>query len=177
MKQIALATADDPFYEKDPNKRKYFPEAIMYNEEGAIVNTLSMDSKSTIGAWVPECRDKKLKINDDRKIVMRFSALKDMSMVLLLVWAKQMASEEGEYDRSLFRLLNEDTNQTLDQSSMADALSNRPANLKIELEEEGEGEEEEPEQDEEEEGEGEEKPEKLIIVGRLYKQDDGEWAY
>jgi hypothetical protein len=41
-----------------------------------------------IGNYIDECRDIKLKLNDDRKIVIRTSALQDVQMILLFVRSK-----------------------------------------------------------------------------------------
>ena len=78
----------------------------------------------------------------------------------------------------MFRLLNEETNQTIDDSSISDSHKNKVKGMTIDLEEgEGQEEEEEPQDEEDEEGEEEEeKPEKVILVGRLFKEE-GEWIY
>jgi hypothetical protein len=34
VRTFALATSDDPFYEKSLDLQKYFPEAVFYNENG-----------------------------------------------------------------------------------------------------------------------------------------------
>jgi len=92
--------------------RKYFPEAAFYDENGGKVSLVDSSTEgNSHGSFVEDCRDSKLKINDDRKIVIRFSALKDIQMVLLFVRANTVRSEdEKEFDRSQFRFLNEDTN-------------------------------------------------------------------
>lgn len=123
VKQIALSTADDPFYEKPASKQKFFPEAVVFNHDGQIVETInSSTSESQHGNYVSHCRDVKMKINDDRKIVLRFSALRNVQMVLLFVRAKATPKpgedEEDEYRRATVRLINEETNQTLDCSNL-----------------------------------------------------------
>jgi len=97
------------------NLKKYFPEAVFYNEEGAVLGKLDQFNRDFIGTYEGDCRDVKLKINDDRKIVIRSSALQNVQMILLFVRGRFTDHQsEEEYNRSLYRLLNEETNQTLD---------------------------------------------------------------
>lgn len=98
-------------------------------------------------------------------------------MILLYVWSnKTLTQDEHEYDRAVYRLLNEETNQTLDESNIKRAFDTEIPDIPIE---EGEGEGDEPpqqQQQEEEEEEGEEKPEKVLLCGRMYKSG-GNWIY
>lgn len=38
--RIALTTADDPFFKLPPSHKKYFPELIVYNKNGEIIETI-----------------------------------------------------------------------------------------------------------------------------------------
>ena len=102
-------------------------------------------------------------------------------MVALFVKATPLKAGKEEYDRSLYRILNEETNQTLDQSLMKEAYKVKPQDIP---DEEGEGEEEEKEEepdeeedDEEGEGDDEPKPEKLLLVGRIFRDEESNWMY
>jgi hypothetical protein len=57
-------------------------------------------------------------MNDDKKIKIQLSKIKrDDVMILFLVKTLDLSAsppKEGEFDRSMFRLLNEETNQTID---------------------------------------------------------------
>ncbi len=136
IKSLGLACADDPYYETSGSK--WHPEAVFYNEEGEATGKLDHMS-GEIGTYVKNCRDQKLKVNDDRKIVIRTSQLKGVHMVCLFI--RGLSHED--HDRALYRLLNEETNQTLDESLMREALKVRPQKVRLD---EGEGEEEEDEE-------------------------------
>lgn len=61
-------------------------------------------------------------------------------MILLFVWGRFTNSHsEDEYNRALYRILNEETNQTLDQSLIKKAFENEVKDIRIE---DSEGEEE-----------------------------------
>lgn len=47
IERIALATADDPFFKLPPSHQKYFPQMIVYNSKGEIIETLD---ESKLGA-------------------------------------------------------------------------------------------------------------------------------
>jgi len=148
IKEISLATADDPFFDK-PNK-KHFPELVVLNNEGeaiAKIDETTDPNSDSVGRFIPSCRDNKLKINDDRKITIRLSQLdQSAQMVLLFVRIKAVA---GEYERALYRLLNEDTNQTLDTNEVAKSLKVKPKKVKY-AQADGEGDDDDDEEDEEE---------------------------
>lgn len=55
-------------------------------------------------------------------------------MVLFFVKAKQM---QDDYERALVRLLNEETNQTIDESNILEAYKNLPAEIPADEEVEG----------------------------------------
>lgn len=149
---------------------------MFYSEDGSVVGKLNKENKEFIGNYIAECWDIKLKINDDRKLVIRSSALQNIQMIALFIrgWFTD-GQAENEYDRALYRLLNEETNQTLDQSLIRKAMDNEVGDVRIE---DTDGEDEPVAQEEEaDEGEGDErKPEKVLLCGRIYKSN-GNWYY
>ena len=40
VRTFALATTDDPYYEKAKALQKYFPEAVFYGEDGKVIGKL-----------------------------------------------------------------------------------------------------------------------------------------
>lgn len=87
---------------------------------------------------------------------------------------KTDTTNENEYDWAVYWLLNEETNQTLDESNIKRAFENEIPDVWIE---DADGDEEPPQQVlEEEEEEGVERPEKLLLCGRMYKSG-GNWIY
>ena len=68
-------------------------------------------------------RDPVLKINDDRKVKIQMGAIKDVGTMILLTVrefdvSKKQPYKEGDLDRAWFRLSNDETNQTIDYSSI-----------------------------------------------------------
>jgi hypothetical protein len=64
-----------------------------------------------------------LKVNDDRKVRVNLSELmkgsKPGKMILLTVRAESVRPPKaGEFDRAWYRLINEDTNQTIDYKNI-----------------------------------------------------------
>ena len=180
--RIALATADDPFFKLPPNHKRFFPELIVYNKEGEIIETID-DSKvdvetRTKGSFDPECRDSKLKLNDDRRASLSLLTQKDVQMVVLVIKSKDLYQQTDikptEFDRAQFRLVDDDTNQTLDTALIKDMKITLPTP-------EGEGDEEnqepEPEaDDEDEEAKKGPQPQNTIVVGRIFL-DNERWIY
>ena len=68
LSRLAFATADDPFF-KQPVGR-FYPEAIVYDKNGNLLARVGPESRSDNVAltYSEDFRDKKLKLNDDRKI-------------------------------------------------------------------------------------------------------------
>ena len=69
LNRLAFSTADDPFF-KQPIGR-FYPEAIVFNKEGKMVTRVGPDNRSDEAKalnYIEDFRDKKLKLNDDRKI-------------------------------------------------------------------------------------------------------------
>ena len=114
--KIAFATADNPFYK--PERNKYFPEVVIVDGEGNIkarMNPQNPEENTDFGlSFHDDFRDQKLKMNDDKKIKLNLSKIwGDDVMVLFLVKTYDLSANppaEGEFGRSMFRLLNEDTN-------------------------------------------------------------------
>lgn len=96
-------------------------------------------------------------------------------MIMLYVRSvKTDTTNENEYDWAVYWLLNEETNQTLDESNIKRAFENEIPDVRIE---DADGDEEPPQQVlEEEEEEGVERPEKLLLCGWMYKSG-GNWIY
>jgi len=179
--RVALSTSDDPFFNLPPSHKKYFPELVIYNKHGEIIEIID-ESKAgvetiTNSEFEPNCRDTKLKINDDRKAKISLMLQKDVQMVLLVIRTKDLSQEKDinprEFDRAQFRLLDDETNQTIDQSRIKDVKITLPTI-------EGEGDEEpqppEPEQEEDEENPQPNKPQNIIIMGRI-ALNDHKWIY
>jgi hypothetical protein len=120
-KHMAFATADNPFYK--PERCKYFPEVIVMSTQGEVLAKLSANEKEGECAnfglkYMDDFRDQRLKLNDDKKIKFDISKItRDDVMVLFFVKTFDLSAsppKEGEFDRAMFRLSNEDTNQTID---------------------------------------------------------------
>jgi hypothetical protein len=70
-------------------------------------------------------RETALKVNDDRKVRFNLSELmkghKPGKMILLTVRSETVRpTKAGEFDRSWYRLINDDTNQTIDYKNIKD---------------------------------------------------------
>ena len=96
FRQLSLACSDDPFFEKSTNEHKFSPSVVFVNDAGERVGECSETEKYAAAEFIGNCRDNKLKMNDDRKVVLRISALNDIQMVLLFVRAKRGA-KDGDY--------------------------------------------------------------------------------
>ncbi len=180
VSSIALATADDPFFKLAPGHKKYFPEMIVYGKDGKILETLdyNIENKETAtkGFYTPDCRDSKLKLNDDRRITLGLSKQEDVQMVAFVVRSLDLSANKEvkakEFERAHFRLLDASTNQTLDTSLVKDMKITIPTP-------EGEGDEEEaqpdPEGEEDDENKGPE-PQNVIFLGRAFLENK-RWIY
>jgi hypothetical protein len=58
-------------------------------------------------------RDNKLKINDDRKVVINLNKFED-KVAMALLFIDHNETNQADYERATFRVLAEDTNQTID---------------------------------------------------------------
>lgn len=178
--RISLATSDDPFFKLPPSHKKFFPEMVIYNKEGEILEKLD-ETKSdaetvTKGTFEADVRDAKLKLNDDRKCTVSLATQKDVQMVVFAVKSKDLSSQgdikPNEFDRAQFRLIDDETNQTLDTAKIRDVQVTLPTP-------EGEGDEEaqpEPEPEDDEEAKAGPQPQNVIVVGRAYLEGD-KWIY
>lgn len=178
--RISLATADDPFFKLQPSHKKYFPQMFVYDKDGEILETIDESKLGmetiTKGTYNPDCRDSKLKYNDDRRVTLSLLTQKDVQMVVFAIRSKDLSQltdvKENEFDRAHFRLLDEGTNQTLDTSLIKDMKITVPTP-------EGEGDEEDdqpdPEGEEDDENSGP-KPQNVIILGRAHLSGE-RWIY
>jgi len=117
--------------------------------------------------YLDDFRDQKLKMNDDKKVKLDLGKIKSNDvMIMFFVKTFDLSAQpprEGEFDRAMFRVLNEETNQTIDYRQVK----------KIEL---PEGFEEDVAVEVEE---GEEAPPRkaaTYFAGRLFKEGE-EWLY
>jgi len=182
--RIALAASDDPFFKLPPTHKKYFPELVIYNSKGKIIEVID-ESKAgcetiTKGSFDKECRDTSLKVNDDRKASISLMLQKDVQMVLLVIRTKDLFDvkdvKSSQFDRAQFRLLDDETNQTLDEARIKDM---KLTVVSPQVNEDGEEEppappEPEPEEDEEENKAR--KPQNIIVMGRV-ALNEGKWIY
>lgn len=93
------------------------------SQEGEIVAKMNAETKEGdfegLGLqFLNDFRDQKLKMNDDKKVRIDLSKIKrDDLMIFMFVRTFDLSAsppKEGEFDRAMFRLLNEETNQTID---------------------------------------------------------------
>lgn len=120
FKKLAFATADNPFYK--PERNKYYPEVVIADNDGTVVarmNPFSAKENTEYGlSFFDDFRDSKLKMNDDKKIRLDLAKVwSEQVTVFFLVKTFDLSASpptEGEFGRAMFRLLNEDTNQTID---------------------------------------------------------------
>ena len=68
LSRLAFATADDPFYSSTVSR--YYPEAFVFDKTGKLITRVGPNDKHGDNAmsYLDDFRDKRLKINDDRKI-------------------------------------------------------------------------------------------------------------
>ena len=169
INRICFSTADDPFY-KLPSS-KYYPECVVYNtlgEQIALINPRFRRNEEFKLTFYDDFRDSALRINDDCKIQIPLSGIKTPgTMILLLVRQKdlrgQPAVPEDAFDRSWFRISNEDTNQTLDYNLIKN----------IEISEEYK----EFIDDEENEDAPPKRNSLTYVHGRLVLEDNGKWVF
>ena len=185
--------ADSPFQKNE--SVKYYPEIHLISGKGEVLATINPSTRTDnrYGAleYCEGFRDDKLKINDDRKVKMTLSdfANREDIVIVLTVRTNDLKGQKVDpalYNKAWFRLQNEETNQTLDYTYVND--------VKKQGGEEGGEEEEEPEEEEEEENEDgatpREKPETIILCGRIFntcgellpdeiqeKQPKSAWVY
>jgi len=110
MGKVSLASADDPFFFMQ-GCEKYIPQVVLIDKNGEILDTVDNNNRrsNTYGCeYLEDIRDNKLKINDDRKIVVNLGKLVDkVATVLLYI---DSSDQSGDFSRARYRLLVEDTN-------------------------------------------------------------------
>jgi hypothetical protein len=111
VNRISFAVADDPSQKLLIAHKKFLPEVAIIGKDGKILDLCG------------GCRDKKLSQNDDRKLNLNLGKLTGdkSSMIVFMVRALNVHTKflkDDEYDRAMFRLISEDTNQTLDQKNI-----------------------------------------------------------
>lgn len=126
VSRLSFAVADDPFYKSE--RAKYYPEVYLIDSESRVKAVVTPSQRrieknpnTLLFEYCEDFREQSLKINDDRKI--RFNLtdlLKDAlpgEMIVLAVKCfdlRKQPPKAGEFERSWFRIINEDTNQTID---------------------------------------------------------------
>lgn len=166
--------ADDPFYKA--TRSKYYPEVYLINKKSKIQAKISAASpkiEKYAGAfeYLSDFRESALKVNDDRKVRVNLSDLmkghKPGKMILLTVRAENVRPPKaGEFDRSWYRLINEDTNQTIDYKNIKEIA--KPEGF----------DEDAPVAESEEGGDGGPKQVNITYVaGRLYLDTNNRWVY
>ena len=121
LNRLAFSTADDPFYKQV--QQRYYPEALVFNKHGVLQSRVGPDNTGDDVAlnYFDDFRDKKLKINDDKKIQIKFNQYKEAGTMILLTVRQflnngQKVGSDENFDRAWVRLSNEETNQTIDYS-------------------------------------------------------------
>jgi hypothetical protein len=91
--------------------------------EGEMIARLSAEAKDgdleSLGLrFLSDFRDQTLRMNDDKKVVFDLSLCKRSDLMLFMfvrtIDLSAAPPKEGEFDRAMFRLSNEETNQSLD---------------------------------------------------------------
>ncbi len=167
LNRISFSVADDPFYKS--NRPKYYPELVLMNIKGKILGTINPDNKKIDKygmEYLDDFREPQLKINDDRKVRIILSSMKKPGRMILLTVKcfdlRKSPPKEGEFDRAWFRIVNEDTNQTIDYK-------------KIKEIEKPDGFDEDAPIDEE--NPDDVKPTITYVAGRLFLDRNGRWVY
>jgi len=119
--------------------------------------------------YMEDFREPKLKLNDDKKINITLSRMKkDGLMILLTVRCDDLRGnppKDGEFDRAWFRIINEETNQTVDYKKIK------------EIEKPDEFDEDAPVEEDPDEEEPKPRTEVIYVAGRLFLQPNGRWVY
>ena len=161
MGKVSLATADDPYY-LTQGVEKYIPQVVFLDKNGDVVETVDNTNKrsNTFGSeFMDDIRDNKLKINDDRKVVINLNKLQgQITNVLLFIDSTETT---GDFSRAQYRLLVEDTNQSVEVKVLKDQLAAAQGG-------------EEDQQQDEEEGKADNKTK--ILAGRLFLTGE-RWIY
>jgi len=124
MNHIAFAVADNPFFKID--QEKYYPVAVVLNQDGEIVTQISPSNPESANfqnlRFRKGFRDERMRINDDKKIELSLPELEG-HQVIFLVRSNDLRSEgelpENLYQQAWFRVQNEATSQTISYSKLA----------------------------------------------------------
>lgn len=151
LSRVLFGVADNPFFKS--LKSKYYPEVVVMNMKGLIKARVNPQNRNyerqgvKALAFEEDFRELKLKINDDKRISINLNQLikkKEVKanasalsnkvgpkgkMILLTVKiaAEAMRATAG-YERAWYRLVNEETSQTIDYKLIKDVnLPDNPA--------------------------------------------------
>jgi hypothetical protein len=158
---------------------------VCYNKNGELIERINGDTYESLkdnkgltktkGIFHYDCRDSKLKLNDDRKVSINLAGQKDVQMIVLIIRTVDVHENKDvksdAYDRAQFRFIDDETNQTLDSALFKDIKLTVPTP-------DGEGDEEPvpaPEVDDDDENKGS-TAQNVIIVGRVFC-DNSKWKY
>ena len=85
LNKVSFNVADDPFFKASTSK--YFPECIVMNKEGEIKETFNPTQKTSLTyqiQYLDDFRDPKINVNDDKKIRLHLSQIKEEGTMILL---------------------------------------------------------------------------------------------
>ena len=172
LSRIAFTTADDPFYKS--TRSKYYPELVLINSKSqikAVINPMQprVEKYASVFEYMEDFREPTLKVNDDKKIKINLGELmkdsKPGKMILLVAKCNDLRRHPpraGEFDRAWFRIINEDTNQTLDYKNFKDIPKPEGFNEDLAHEEGAD-----------ESG----APSLSYLVGRIFLDHNNRWVY
>lgn len=175
LSRISFSVSDNPYYKS--SRGKYYPEIYLINKKSEIKACISHSSrkhemKENVFEYCEDFRELSLNINDDRKVKINLIDLIKAGtpgdMILLTVKCfdlKKSPPTKGEFDRAWYRLINEDTNQTIDYQY-------------IKLVEKPEGfDEDAPVASSEEGTEPAASPSITYVAGRIFLEKNNRWVY
>lgn len=169
LTKISFGVADNMYGKSE--RSKYFPEVVVISPKGKIltrVNPEHLVSDKYGLEYISDCREVKMKLNDDKKVKISLQRLaKKGRMVLFTVRGEDLRAKppkEGEFANAWFRLNNEETNQTIDYTKLSSI-------------EKPEGFEEDPPLEEGVDIGEQPRNEIVYLAGRVYVADSGVWVY
>ena len=167
LNRISFSVADDPFYKAQ--RSKYYPELLVLNIKGKILARVNPDNRKADKyglEYLDDFREPQLKINDDRKIRLTLSTMKKPGRMILLTvrcYDVKPAPKDGEFSRAWYRIVNEDTNQTVDYKKIKDIEKPEGFDEDAPVED--------PTEDQPE------RPYVTYVAGRLFLERNGRWVY
>lgn len=166
LNRISFSVADDPFYKS--TRSKYYPELVVMNIKGKILSRINPEQRKSEKygmEFLDDFREPMLKINDDKKVRIVLSAMKKPGRMILLTVKcfdlRRSPPRDGEFDRAWFRLVNEDTNQTIDYKKIKEIEKPDGFDEDAPIEEDNQ----------------DEKPSITYVAGRLFLERNGRWVY